>query len=174
MSTAAEKADLAIELSHKWVASLDRSIFGSFATDARLLAVVHAMYDFDVKATGNPDADFGQAMEHSGSVLEMLDTTLAIPLDEKRFTNWSAMAEVFHWWGDNPVYMEYKSRLMYREVNEIRKVFTSLSENPPRLPYYEAGLRDNDFIDRCITDGVDADLAVALMPIEAIGLRKAS
>jgi len=163
MSTAAEKAAIAIELSHEWVASLDRSIFGSFATDARLLAVVHAMNDFDVKATDDPDADFGQAMEHSGSVLEMLDTTLAIPMDQKRFVHWSAMAEVFHWWGDNPVYTEYKSRLMYREVNEIGKVFTSLSEHPPRLPYYEAGLRDNDFIDRCIIDGVDSSMALQMV-----------
>ena len=160
-----------LERSREWVAVLDRSVIGNFAVDDEFLVLSHAIASVAVEDfAGSPvNADvrntlMGRRYER-GSTLIASENGIGVT---EMVTQ--GIAEVFVWWGRQGVNKKFTEQDEYEQFRPRCSFINTLINRPERLPYYEVGIHNRSFINKCITDGVDAELAVSMMPIEAIGL----
>jgi len=161
MGSLSTESDEVVSMSERFISSLDRSRIGSFATPLSALRAIDTlhrlttlscqpettepMYEFNKRASQNALA----ACEHSGI-----------------FRN-DVTAEMFFWWrvhyGDAPDFEAYSSPRAKVFFNESLARLNTVYTHPEMHGYFEAGIWDIDFIERCIVDGVDSELAVSLV-----------
>ena len=152
-----------IAASRSWVDSLPRERLGSLAVDEYLLVLSHAYLYTDPDFRNDED---GVNMRHAGNII--LEKRIGVtnkfykanPLSDEYFSA-DGYTELFFWWNLSGMHTEVIENNKYRQ-SEDRPFHDLVFNRPEILPYYEAGLRDVDFIERCISDGVDADMARSL------------
>jgi len=149
------QAAAAMDASRSWLASIDRSGLGRFATDEKIIVAVQARERMR-REGGKMDSHLGFRLDQ-----EVANVYWEFTLREYA----SYCAEVFLWWGIyEPDSIGYITERIYHEpyfdedVDLLRRVYN----NPDLLPFYEAGIWDEGFIAQCLENDIDASVALAL------------
>jgi len=152
--------------SRDFVYSLDRSVLGSFAVDSGLLVIADSiqridMLHDDVEANNLP-AD-----------LDELDRILGEKMfRSKGFKGFGLLPEVCHWWiSDGTSAMSRHANALLKRSPEMVSTrahrLTLAATYPAMHSFFEADIWDVPFIERCIADGVDIDLALSMSEVGA-------
>jgi len=143
-----------MRLSAEWVAGLDRSVLGVFA-----VADIHLVHA-DVRAR--------ELMQGSDDIHYMRAMSAAIAVAQYEYgaeffgEDMEARAEAeWHFWREQSREFgrpQGQSRLLPTYIKRLRTV----NDHPEMYGYFAADIWDMEFIGKCLSDGVDADLAVSL------------
>lgn len=147
-------------VSKAFVKGLDRSVLGAFAVDSEPLFLC------DVK-------------ERWKVVKDRLTADGTLPLDDGNY-RWSAdalaeygasyeeiyhlFAELYYWWGisDDPELVAAVSGEEGKKFTDGIARLATIAAHPEMHDFFYVGIWDTEFIERCITDGVDVDLALSM------------
>lgn len=156
---------------------VDRSRLGSFALDRITLVSTYAanfaVFNGVMASEISDGVDFivspdGLSRDEVKDVVSRLGANLLwdVPFNDLTFHTEDFAAEAQLW---NCVVNNFDfgsirrgGTISNRYVDRFR-LLRRVYENPDKLSFFEAGIWDDDFIYRCIADGVDASLAHELM-----------
>ena len=150
--------------SRDFIHNLNRSAMGVFASRRLALLRAHklSMYTL-LRDSLDRRVSAGDASESSRTELDILNRLT--DLARKSFASECSgvqremiTAELFHWWsicGDSM--MMAAARI--QDASESSVKVTSIIDNPDMHEYFSAGIWDVAFIDECLTNGVDVELA---------------
>ena len=166
----------AIHESDEWFKSLDRSVIGALAIEEELLIAIQARerYRFNGgKEMSNSFSSFPSALfsslssniSHKISAKESRATYSAYTVyrleDYLRYC-----AEVFFWWMQTePDKIGYIRERAYNEpyLDESLSRLLHILNEPSTLPFYEAGIEDEELVSSFIDSGMDASIAQSLL-----------
>jgi len=148
---------LVVNAASGWLGDLDRSAIGSLAVPFDVLVIAAAL---DSVRDSNDNEDIRAAL-----ILNSLGgrMTGSGRYDSEALT-YLAGIEYGFWWGEHhgvakPGFIASLNQWSVMRVWMLGKAV----ESPVRVPYFEAGLDDVVFIDRCIDEGIDPELAVSMV-----------
>jgi len=148
-------ADEVEHMSNEFVRGLDRSRLGKFAVPLDVLQSVDILYRLYVMREAlSEDSPY---WNHSRKTV---DVCKAAGVDE-----FDAVAEMLLWWtvkGD-PFRDFNKAKSLPVAHSDRMARLTFIAAHPDKNDYFVAGVWDVDFIERCISEGVDAELASTLL-----------
>lgn len=152
------KADYRLLEAAQWVDSLDRSALGVFASDRESLIAVAASTE-QKYAGGEYDretaADLGKHMQ----------SVLFQHREQRHAYEMTVQAELYFWW----LHDDVKSHIEI--VNELLPVsawlprmrkFHLLYDNPQMYRFFEADIWDVTFIQQCLDNDIDFEIALTL------------
>ena len=154
--------------SESWASTLDRSVLGSFSVDEEILILTHAYMSSSESFSGDDTypPDVGSALIKR--ISEADKRVRAEFPDGGRMNSYEAYAELFMWWAEQGVYANARALETYEYTNRDAAFLTKVARHPERLAYYEAGLRDDDFIDRCVADDIDVSMVTSLGALASV------
>ena len=138
--------------SRKLIGAIDRSRLGSFAVplDALIAGETRERILEDTPDYGR----YFEAMHHE-SIARLDKTLVDSGTDED-----SVRVEVLFWWGiyDKSL-LRYSGRALRRDTENAVLRLVDIYENPDMHDYFAAGIWDIPFIERCMSDGIDHEIA---------------
>lgn len=146
-----EIAYLLFDSSVKWVETLSRETIGSFACEPKVLAWA--------------DASLEAKEMHGTTVLNYLNPLWQrITKLDAIFMKPKAQAEAALWASETN---DHSRNVRVANSEVIRgsswfMMLQTITNRPELLPYFERGLHDVDYMDRCITGNIDPELAWAI------------
>ena len=146
-----------------FIDGLDRSVLGRFAVDEQGLYLLHLgeLYRFIAVALFSQN---NRRREYDAVWEKITENEKAIREIVTDYTNRTVfLDELYFWWhsSDNGL-LQGNSERGYAPIE--RNAWMELLSTSPvaRHEYFAVGLRDIDFIDRCIAVGVDPEMALTL------------
>lgn len=154
-----------IHRAETWFSTLDRTFLGSFAVDGRTL-VLRFAYELM-----NQDDDRELAFTVGNKLSYLMDLRYEEIYGSS--VQWrSITVEMLFWWEYYDAPSEWMdayskgfntdSAIITATLNALHSLSDFLIRVPAALPYLEAGISDRTFIERCVNDGIDADIALRL------------
>jgi len=147
------------EVAAGWLGTLDRSAIGSMALPLEALVIAGAIRKVEAEVT-NSRTQSALKLIMRERLVHIFWSGDQVEADQMRhmagaeFCYWS---EVVH--GERHPGMDDYADSFWHTRQLL--YMTQVTECPDRLPYFEAGLTDVDFVDRCIADGIDTDIAAS-------------
>ena len=161
-----------LKLATDFIASTPREVLGSLTAPLDIVIAYQAdnSYIFRNKNvpklyTNDVESSIDHLLsEHARAMVTLYGTGTVIGDDD---LIQRAIAEVMTWWG------RYGNEQMVGEsvrradiyiphISQWVKRYNRIIDEPAMLPYYVAGIFDEDLIDRAIADGVDAEIVRAV------------
>ena len=167
-----ERFPITSDVSERYVAGLDRTPLGRFAVPADVLTAMDELQRLPLYRGYVKNMDMVLTGRLSDSIL-MRDADfyplfhrVDILCKESGTDYYTARTELLFWWlmsFEGEVGREGTRELLRDTGAELIKL-NAVYTNPSMHDYFAVGIWDTDFIGRCMTDGVDASLAVTLLP----------
>jgi len=144
--------------SKRYVDALDRTGLGVFATPIPLLAAADVFYRMALLPSAR------SAITLRNEWYERLRGAF-VRSCRKQSDMDDATAEMVFWWGltDDPLWEQRKICTDNVAVSERLTTLISIHAHPDMHDYFAAGIWDVDFIERCISDGIDPEMAAVLV-----------
>jgi len=157
------------ESSSRWLGAVDRTELGFFALPLDVLlsfdALLKVLYDDSKKQEAQPER--GSAANENLGRLNMTATLISAragvftkasdPFDPR-------MVELRYWWEKTTGQEYYGVRVPEQESGSRKRMerIHLVAANTEMHPYFELGIWDVRFIEKCLTDGVDPEIARVL------------
>ena len=151
-------------VSDGFVGGLDRTRLGRFAIPLDVLTAEDTLQRIGVSEEAGLLPGVSMTSTHYKTMLNKSEGLCKA----SGIKNRDALNEVLFWWREcgDPLWDVDESEEMMEYHKGLPKLIT-VYDNPDKHDYFEAGIWDVSFIERCIAEGVDAELASSLRPVEA-------
>ena len=150
--------DTLMEGSRKLVGEIDRSALGSFALPFEVLAIRHASNVLGDRREYGEKADVLQDI----LAKRLTQACKTAGVDSSYAVFGKARTELRYWAQLNGgVHEDWADRYSVLDPQDEKKLHL-VADNPAMLPYFESGIWDVDFIEDCLTDNIDAAMAVSI------------
>ena len=143
-------------MSYAFVNRLDRSPLGRFAVPQKLLLAVDRHERISTLASGGFSVE-GITVAQSSDRVQDASRESGVPHSD-------GVVELMYWWSvsDEPMWAAKSKRALFSWVEKPMAWLGIVADNPEMHPYFAVGLLDYGFVQKCIADGIDVEIAVAL------------
>jgi len=147
--------------SREFIASLDRSVLGNFACDEYALGLMDVTYRFaasygrvpKISSRSGYYAKFDELIDIAG-----VNTDMSIALRSEILFWWMKMKDIDMQTYHDTTFGHIEKDVVNRRASELKVI----SQHPDMHAYFAMDIWDVEFIERCIADDVDAELAVSI------------
>jgi len=147
------KPDEVEGMTASFIAGLDRSRLGSFAVPLDVLFANDVANRLFILTDGGSEL-------YEDAIARLTSALFASDTDNRDVT-----AEMVFWWSvtDDPFMRIRRVQHLIDSFQEGIEKLLVVYENPDKHEYFDAGIWDVAFIERCIAGDVDVELALTLM-----------
>lgn len=155
-----------------WLDSIDRSTLGKLSNNIDLMTIIYALTAARFSTYSKDNAGDGWAVNIDEVFSEKLDD-YNLKHNQPFLTDDEIVAlygETFFWLEllqpHNKALMQWLQEKRNQGIDESVMYYRFIHNNYGGLAYFEVGIWDLEFINRCLTDDIDPSIALELMPPE--------